>query len=373
MPRLRPTEWIPAALIAAAGFYEVGVAPIVEPGIPGPPAVAAATILLIAGAVLLRYRYPLRALAVLLIGAAIQLAINEDPTEYQPSTEAFIGLLLTAYSVALHAERVRAIQALVLILALHMVSVAVRPSRAAMEDSLGMLVLLALLWTAASAARGRQERIAELERERDQEAVAAVAAERARIARELHDIVAHAVSVMVVQIGGARHTMRSDPGVAEGSMQLAEAAGREALTEMRRLVGLMREDEATVDPTPGVASLPRLADRFGKAGLPVTLDVDPAVAGLPAGIDLAAYRVVQEGLTNALKHAGKVPTGVTVRRRSDRLEIEVRNGSGAHTNGGGDGGHGLIGLRERVALYDGRIVAGPADGGGFALRVELPL
>lgn len=369
MPWLRPADWTPAAVLGAAALYEIWVAPIVEPGFPGPPGVATfAAAVLVAGVVLRRVA-PLRALALVAASAAAQVALIEDVREYQPAFESFLALLLTAYSVVLHAERVRALQALVLILALHLIGAAVRPSRAAIEDSIGMLVLLTLVWGAASAVRGRQERIVELEHARERDAAAAVADERSRIARELHDIVAHAVSVMVVQIGGARHTMRADPRVAEQSMQLAEAAGREALTEMRRLVGMMREDEATTDPTPGLSSLPALARRFGSS---VSLEVDPALGDLPAGLDLTAYRVVQEGLTNALKHAGEVPTTVSVLRAGDLLRIEVRNAAGTRANGNGDGGHGLIGLKERVALYGGRVDAGPSYD-GFALKVELPL
>ena len=370
VPRLRPTDWIPAALIGTAGLYEIAFAPIVEPGVPGPVVPAAMTVLLLAVAVLLRRHHPLLALAGVLVAAGLQLALNADPQEYQPSTEAFISLLLTAYSVALHAEQVRAIQALVVVLALDMLVAAMRPSRAAIEDSLGMFVLLALVWTAASAVRARQERIAQLETERDREAAAAVTAERARIARELHDIVAHAVSVMVVQIGASRHTMRTDANVAERSMQLAEAAGREALDEMRRLVGLMREDQPVTEPTPGISALPELAQRFKASGVPVRLEVAPELGELPAGLDLAAYRVVQEGLTNALKHAGPVATDVALRRQGARLLIDVRNGAGRGAGGGS--GHGLAGLRERVALYGGTLRAGP-EGDGFALRVELPL
>jgi signal transduction histidine kinase len=282
-----------------------------------------------------------------------------------------MALLLTCYSVVLHAERVRALQALVLVFVLPIGSAVVRPSRAAVEDMFGMFVLLALLWAVASVVRARQERITELELAQERDAEVAVSAERARIARELHDIVAHAVSVMVVQIGGARHSMRTKPDVAEESMRLAEAAGREALNEMRRLVGLMREDAATTEPTPGVESLTALVERFTAAGLPVELDIEPGLPDLPAGTDLAAYRVVQEGLTNALKHAGKVQTGVSLRRAGDRLQIAVRNAGGTAANGHG-GGHGLMGLRERVALYGGQMTVG-RDSRGFVLEVELPL
>ena len=371
MPRLRASDWIPAAVLGGAALYEIWVAPIVEPGFPGAGLGATAMAVPMVAGVLLRRLMPLRALALVALSAGLQLAAIDDPEQYQPAFENFLALLLTAYSVVLHADRVRALQALVLLLAMNLAAAAWRPSRAALEDTAGMFVLLALVWAAASAVRGRQERIVELERDREREAAAAVADERRRIARELHDIIAHAVSVMVVQIGGARHAMRTQPDVAENSMQLAEAAGREALGEMRRLVGLMREEDSGTAPMPGIAALPGLAERFRRSGLPVTLDVDDAVADVAAGVDLTAYRVVQEGLTNVLKHAGPVPAAVRISHRGDRLEIDVRNGAGLSPRGNRSG-HGLTGLRERVGLYGGRLEARPVDG-GFALRVELPL
>lgn len=370
MSRLRPLDWLPALVLTAAGLFEIWVAQLVSPGWPGPEELETGALAILAAGVALRRRAPLRALALVGVSAALQHAMLVDPDEYQAAFETFLGLILTAYSVCVHSDRLRALQSLVIVFALHVGVAAWKPSTPATEDAAGMFVVLALVWFAAGAVRARQERIAELETAREREARAAVAEERVRIARELHDIVAHAVSVMVVQIGAARQTMSAAPAVAEESMQLAEAAGREALTEMRRLVGLMREDAPVTDPTPGVSALPELARRFERSGVPVRLEVAPALGDLPAGVDLAAYRVVQEGLTNALKHAGPVPTEVGVRRSGGRLHVDVRNAAGRGEGGGS--GHGLIGLRERVALYGGRMEAGPEDG-GFALHVELPL
>jgi signal transduction histidine kinase len=368
--RLRPLDWVITLVLGAASLYEIWVGMLISPGWPGAEGIETLAVIPLVAGLLMRRAMPLRALALIGVSAALQHAVMVDPQEYQVSFEAFLALILITYAVSLHSDRVRAVQALVVVFALHVGVAAWKPSSSATEDAVGMFVVLSLIYFAGTAVRARQERIGELEVDRAAQAREAVTQERARIARELHDIVAHAVSVMVVQIGGARHTMRTDPDVAEGSMQLAEAAGREALTEMRRLVGLMREDEATTDPTPGLSALPALARRFEESGVPVTLEVDPAVGELPAGLDLAAYRAVQEGLTNALKHAGPVPTSVGVRRANGHLRIDIRNAAG-HGAGGGSG-HGLIGLRERVALYGGRLEAGP-DGDGFALKVELPL
>jgi signal transduction histidine kinase len=200
-----------------------------------------------------------------------------------------------------------------------------------------------------------------------------VAEERVRIARELHDIVAHAVSVMVLQVGTVRHNL---PAASEdhGLLRGVERAGRTALAEMRRLLAAMRRegDEAELSPQPGLDGLDSLLDEVGRAGLPVELHVDGTPFPLPRGIDLSAYRIVQEGLTNALKHAHASDADVTVRYRPDELEIEVRdNGQGSATNGGL--GHGLIGIRERVMIYGGRMTAGTSVEGGFVLSTRLPL
>src|SRR3954451_12029453 len=239
----------------------------------------------------------------------------------------------------------------------------------------------AIAWLAGFAVRERSEqaeaaeaRAAIAERERDAAARIAVAEERARIARELHDIVAHAVSVMVLQVGAVRHKLPG--GLAEDREALTgvEQVGRTALAEMRGLLAAMRRDgeEAELIPQPGLDGLDALLEEIGRAGLPVQLHVDGEPAALPRGIDLSAYRIVQEGLTNALKHARASNAEVTVRYRPDELQIEVRdNGEGSSTSNGL--GHGLVGVRERVKIYGGEMSAGSANGSGFILSTRLPL
>ena len=226
----------------------------------------------------------------------------------------------------------------------------------------------------AEQAEAAEERAVRAEREREAAARVAVAEERARIARELHDIVAHAVSVMVLQVGAVRHKLPDAPAEDRDALRSVERAGRTALAEMRRLLAAMRRegDEAELLPQPGLDGLDSLLEQIGRAGLPVELHVDGEPFPLPRGVDLSAYRIVQEGLTNALKHARASDADVTVRYRPDELEIEVRdNGLGSATSDGL--GHGLVGVRERVKIYGGEMTAGAANEGGFVLSTRLPL
>ena len=242
-------------------------------------------------------------------------------------------------------------------------------------------VLFAIGWLAGFALRERgaqaeaaEVRAAQAERERDAAGRLAVAEERARIARELHDVVAHAVSVMVLQVGAVRHRLPDADADDRDALKGVEQAGRTALAEMRRLLGAMRRDGDGVQlgPQPGLDDLGPLLDEVGRAGLPVRLHVEGDRYPLPRALDLSAYRIVQEGLTNALKHAGEAEADVTVRYRPDELELEVRDdGRGATASDGL--GHGLVGIRERVKIYGGELEAGPANGGGFVLSARLPV
>jgi signal transduction histidine kinase len=207
----------------------------------------------------------------------------------------------------------------------------------------------------------------------DEEVARAAADERRRIAREMHDVVAHSVSVMVVQAGGARRIVERDPARAVEAAAHIEEVGRAALTEMRRLLGVMHHGEER-EPQPGMRGLGALVERTRAAGLPVSLTVEGEPRSLPAGMDLAAYRVVQEALTNAIKHAGAAPTEVTVRWQPEHLELEiVDTGAPAAAANGNGGGHGLMGMAERVRLYDGDLRTGRRAGGGFEVVARLPL
>jgi signal transduction histidine kinase len=246
-----------------------------------------------------------------------------------------------------------------------------------------------LPWAAGRVLRSRllltrelAEKAARLEADREERAARAVADERARIARELHDVVAHSLTVMVIQAGAARRLVDRDPERVVEVAATIKQMGREALDEMRRLVGVLGDEagEPALAPQPTMADLEALVERARGAGLEVELSVRGERAELPPGIDLAAYRVVQEALTNTVKHAGARHASVAVTYGGDELELCVADdGSGAAAGEGEgpaavpSGGHGLVGMRERVTLYGGELVAGERSGGGFEVRARFPL
>lgn len=228
-------------------------------------------------------------------------------------------------------------------------------------------------WQAVMADRAERSRQQAIDAE--VAAAEAVLAERTRIARELHDIVAHAMSVMVVQAGAAEQVVDDDPLRVRKSLSAIRTTGTEALGEMRRLVGMLRDDSdvGLLAPQPGLLGLKALVDEAAEAGLPVELEVSGRQRDLPAGVDLAAYRIVQEALTNARRHAVSADrVSVAVRFEPERLELEIRD-DGRATAATAGSGHGLVGMRERVAIYDGIVSAGPTPDGGFRVLAGLPL
>jgi signal transduction histidine kinase len=241
----------------------------------------------------------------------------------------------------------------------------------------GGLVVVAP-WLAGRASRSRAQRIAALEREQRQRERGAVAEERTRIARELHDVIAHNVGLMVVQAQGARRVLDRDPERAREALETIERTGRAALGEMRRSLGALRKPGSDVPlaPQPGVESLGALLEQARRSGLDVELITEGDPAPLAAALDLSVYRIVQEALTNTLKHAGPVHARVRVRYGGDAVEVEISDdGAPGQPRSGGatDGGHGLVGMRERVALHGGRLHAGERPQGGFVVRASLPL
>ena len=219
-----------------------------------------------------------------------------------------------------------------------------------------------------------RERAIEAERQREVRARLAVSDERARIARELHDVVGHSVSVMTVQASAARRLLRPHQDKEREALLVVEKTGREALAEMRRMVGVLRrpEEAPALAPQPSLEQIEGLIEHTREAGLPVELRIEGEPIELPAGIDLTAYRLVQEGLTNTLKHARAQRAEVVVRYEDGYVELTVSDDGSGGGNGGG-GGHGLVGMRERVSVYGGELEAGRRAGGGFRLRARLPV
>ena len=257
------------------------------------------------------------------------------------------------------------------------------------RHTLGTLVvtpiLYALAWLAVFALRDRgvraddaEERAARLEQEHEVDALRAVVEERTRIARELHDIIGHSLSVMTVQTSGVRRLLRPEQAKEREALLSVEQTGREALAEMRQVVGALRDPKEgpALAPQPSLSRVDKLVAQACDAGLAAHLDIEGEPVPLPAGVDLTAYRLVQEGLTNAIKHAAARHAEVRIRYGADRVEIEVcddgrgTNGADPIANGGGNG---LVGMRERVSIYGGELEAGPRAEGGFRLRARFPV
>lgn len=323
-----------------------------------------------------RRRYPLAVLVAIM--AALTL-LSARGTDFF-TTAQFVAMLVAMYSVAAHCELRRASLGLVLANAASLLNV-LRVPQADSGDFIFPPILLTTPWLGGRALRVWRSRAAELEdlarkleRERGERARLAVADERARIAREMHDVLAHSVSVMVVQAGAGQRVLKGEHARVAGALAAIEVTGRHALGEMRRLLSLLREgDELAFAPQPGLEQLEALAERTSQAGLPVELRVEGQARPLPAGVDLSAYRIVQEALTNALKHAGPTRTRVTVRYGERDIDLEVSDEGGVPAGNGAAGqGHGLVGMRERVALYGGVLRAGHRPEGGYSVTARLP-
>lgn len=336
---------------------------------------ASPAVLLCTLPLLVRRRWPIPVLILALTG----FAIAQNATNFP----ALLGGVLAAVSVGLYARNellgwVAVLgSALVIALEFGHGSTSTLPIPGA---ALAFLILGASYLAGREiASRQRQliqqrEKASQLERERESALKAAAAAERQHIARELHDVVAHSVSVMVVQAGAARKVLDDKPDAARESLMNVEAVGHETMAELRRLLGVLgtNGNEAPLAPQPGVNNLEMLVERVKDAGLPVQLRVEGDPVAVPPGVDVAVYRIVQEALTNALKYAGGAPTDVTVHYAPGAIDVEVLDEGKLATPADGIG-RGLTGMRERVALFGGTIEAGKRPEGGYAVRAHLPL
>jgi signal transduction histidine kinase len=369
------------ACLAGSAEYEVWVAPLFDDGIPGPRLANGLLVLGMCLPLLWRRRRPVVAFSVM-FAAGLVLSVVGRGLSDQPPTQTWLVALIGFYSVAAHAAPRRAAMAGVLVGAVVVAGdvVDLLSGGAAFDEVVPGWFLLAAAWGLGYALRGRQQqattladRADRLEREREAQARAAVAAERARMARELHDVVAHSLSVMVVQAQAAERVLDGEQASAREALAAIDSTGRQALVEMRRLVGILRDDrELALAPQPGLGQLDALLEHVRDAGLPVALTVEGDPRPLAPGVDLSAYRIVQEALTNALKHAGPARAWVAVRYRAADVELEVTD-DGRGPVDRDDGGHGLVGMRERVALYGGALDSGARNGHGFRVRARLPL
>jgi len=341
---------------------------------PGSTATRVAFALAVTLPLLVRRRAPF-AVAIFISAATVAWALGAEQPE--SGTFPFPSLLVAVFSVALYGRStlVAAVGGLVPVGAM---VVALNSDFNSGTMTIGNAAILiffcGMAWTAGWLVRRRAMQAHQAYEESGELARAAVAEERARIATELHDVVAHSVSIIAVQAGAAEQLLDSRPDAAREHLAAVRRTAREAMTEMRRVLSVLRGDDATYAPQPGLSRLPDLIDEVKAAGVPVKLAEEGERPELPAGIDLVAFRVLQESLTNVRKHAAGAAAQVAVRYGAKELDVEITNDAGqaqAAINGGE--GHGIFGMRERVRLFGGRFEAGELADGGFRVHAQLPL
>ena len=379
-----------ASGVAMAFHPGASVAPA-SPIVHGPAAVTVARVaaiplaLLLAVPVIFRRKHPVGAFAAAVVIGGIQVLLNVRPT----ATDLVIVILL--YTLAAYTPRRTSITGLAICLLGSAVAVARwMPGQLSVVNAIlvGSILFAGpslIAWVFGDSMRYRrayytslEDRAARLEAERDAQAQIAAAAERARIARELHDVVAHNVSVMVVQADGASYALGTDPDRARQALAAIASTGRQALMEMRRMLGVLRRDDDGTEPEraplPGIGQLGELLEQARASGLAVSFTVEGVPQPLPDGAALAAYRIVQESLTNTRKHGGPRATAqVLLRYLEDALLLRVTDDGLGSTAASDGAGHGLTGMRERVAIYGGWVQAGPRPAGGYQVTARLPL
>jgi signal transduction histidine kinase len=381
-PSIDPAlDWIVALALAGGAEYELWARAPASLTVSGGRALLAVLNALVTLPLAWRRRAPVAVLFTITGSLAVASFLVHHSSGVP--VEVFLAVILAFYSVGAHCEERRAPivagAALATIAAVDLAQPGLFNGHASARP--GAWLVFAVAWLVGRDLRRRRHQVAglrdrasRLEGEREEKARAAVTEERGRIARELHDVVAHSVSVMVVQ-AQAGPRLLDDAEQARGVFRSIEASGREALVELRRLLGILRtgDEQLAIGPQPGLGSLEALLEQVREAGLPVELRIEGERAPLPPGIDLSAYRIVQEALTNTLKHAGHAQAQIVIRYGPSALEVAVVDdgrGSSARVNGSG---HGLIGMRERVALYGGTLETGGRREGGYEVRARLPL
>jgi signal transduction histidine kinase len=378
--RLARRYWFDALMLAGVG---IGVSGAVlgrdrTDGPEGPLWFDVLAILAIVLPLLARRRFPFGAPVAMGVAAALTSFVDQTVVPYDGVT--FLVGCAALFLVGSLRDRSQAVTGLAVAEGILAVVVYNDP-RSGVGNFIVGSIIFTIVWTIAFGV-GRKSveadeakgRAARAEREREERARSAVTEERARIARELHDVVGHSVSVMTVQASAVRRLLRPEQQREREALLIVEQTGREALAEMRRMVGVLRrpEEAPALAPQPSLEHLGKLVEQAREAGLPVDLRVEGEPLPIPAGVDLTAYRLVQEGLTNALKHARAERAQVLVRYTDGDIEVTVSD-DGRGAGSGDGGGHGLVGMRERVAVYGGELEAGPRPEGGYRLRAKLPL
>ena len=362
-----------AAAVAAVFVLEVGVSRSAH----GPFLSDAAFYGAAAACLAWRRIHPISAGVGVLLFALAASALGTGVTHV---AAALVLLVLPAYAVGHESPGRRALAGIALFAGLMVVDTMVADGHFKVDDvgfpagiQIASFAIGRLLRTRAQITRTLADEEARIELDRERRAQAAVGAERTRIAREMHDVIAHTMAIMVVQAGAARSVLARDPEAAVRSLETVEETGRLALAELRRMLGFLREDAAAqLAPQPTLDELDGLIARAREAGLPVDLHVEGEPYELDGGAELAAYRIVQEALTNTLKHAGAgARARVSLRWAPDGLELAIVDDGGAGTDVGGSG-QGLVGMRERVAMLGGELTAQPRPDGGFAVRARIP-
>ena len=363
-------DYVLAAMITAMALVDIWT----NKWITGPKPLFTFLVLCMTIPLAWRRRFPLA--VALIVSSAVFAQVALAPS-LQPPVAPIVVWVIVTYSVAAHASLERALLGgLLMIASVDVWSVSSSPGQ---TQFVFLTIIFSGFWIAGRVVYSRNRlaeelkiRTQELEAEREETARLAVAEERARIARELHDVVAHTLSVIVVQ-AGAENLTTTDPQAREAFGQIA-ATGRSALGEMGRLLGMLRSDSDRTDlvPQPGLAGLPELIATVERAGLKVRLDVVGEPHVLPPTMDVSAYRIVQEGLTNSLKHSECTSVAIEINWSETSLQIEIAD-NGVGPRGNIHSGHGLIGLRERVALFHGTLVTGRGEAGGFHISALLPL
>jgi signal transduction histidine kinase len=360
------------ALVAASVVLFAGARhafPAVVFGVVGPASVAS------------RRRAPVASTALIAVAAAL-VGLTDHGVHDTPQG---IAACLCFYTLGRRTRGRVDLRIDVALLALAAIAVAFSPQPSALDSGIAWLLYVALPYVTGRTVESRRSLTRELEanaararREQEARARSAAAEERTRIARELHDVIAHSLSVMVIQTVAAREVASTDRASARAALAAVQLAGREALLEMRRMIGVLRRGDVQLagSATPGLDQLDLLAQRARMSGLPVELSVRGRRRALPEALDLVAFRIVQEALTNSIKHAGPARASVTVTFEADRVELEIYDdGRGASPDRptGEGAGHGLVGMRERLALFDGELSTGGRPGGGFRVFARLPV